>query len=107
MKKLGLLAALILGCILTAGSAEAQVMTVPPGPLVPGSNATITYSDPSQTAGTTITIEVSGGFPFQVEKVDIVLDANGEGQGTWLVNGNWFGAAFNAPGVKEIARAIS
>lgn len=101
-------AAALFGFVLLTTSLAAQSMSVTPGGgLTVGSNATIAYSD-AKKAGQTIVVTVSGGYPVVTTyEVSIVLDAAGNGTGTWTVVSGWRGAHFNAPGVTETALSIS
>ena len=98
------------GIMLQSNSAQAQTMKVTPsGKLKEGSNATISYENKSL-AGQTITVEVSGGYPVVfTENVQITLDADGKGTGTWKVApmATWMAASFNAPAVAEITLPIT
>jgi hypothetical protein len=100
------LAALLALCSL-AVTAKAQTMTVSPNAILGGGQTvTITYTNPAL-AGQVVTIEIAGGFPIPgVETVEIKLDSNGVGTGSWKVNASWRAAGFNAPGVAEVTRFI-
>ena len=79
-------------------------MTVSPGPLQVGNDATITYCDPAK-ANQTVVVNIDDGGTNS-DQVSIQLDANGCGDTTWTVP-SWTVALFNAPDVNEVARAIN
>lgn len=85
---------------LLAATASAQTLTVSGGAILQGGDTVLlTYTDPAK-AGQTVVVLVSGGFPTPtVSEVAIVLDANGQGTGKWVVNAGWRSANFDAPDV--------
>lgn len=85
---------------------SAQTLTIPTGPLSNGETIVITYSNPSM-AGKKITVDIDdGAFPTPNNaKIEIQLDANGNGKAAWLVAA-WELAKFNAPDVPEQVRVI-
>ncbi len=89
--------------LVVAAPAQAT-MTVSPGPLTVGNDATITYCDPDK-ANQTIVVDIDDGGDNS-DQVSIVLDANGCGDTTWTVL-SWTVAFFNAPDVPEISRSIN
>lgn len=100
------LAARLFVPLFVAGLAAAQEIKVPEGPLQVGQNITITVSDPSRANGSIIvTIENSDPTNSEKVEVEIKLDASGNGVAQWTVP-DWVGAAFNAPGCKEVTRAV-
>lgn len=100
------LAARLFVPLLVAGLAAAQEIKVPDGPLHVGQDITITVSDPSRANGSIIvTIENSDPTNSEKLEVEVKLDASGNGVAPWTVP-DWVGAAFNAPGCKEVTRAI-
>lgn len=90
--------------IALAATATGQTLTVTPGPLSVGQEASIQYSNPSR-AGEEITVEIHDGAGNPPAKVKIQLDENGEGSGTWTVP-NWDVAIFEAPEATAEARPI-
>lgn len=81
-------------------------LSVSPGVLTAGDEATIRYSDPAM-AGQRIvvTIAKSVGDRREAVTVTITLDADGNGSATWLVP-NWDSAVFSAPGAADVRRAV-
>jgi hypothetical protein len=96
----------VLSALLLAGLTAAQKMTVTGGVLLPGQPVQVTYSDPNR-AGSTITVRIDNGDKDNptVVSIAIPLDPQGNGTGSWIVQG-WWTALFNAPGVNEVARFI-
>lgn len=66
-------------------SLVAQTMTISPGGTVRvGDTVTITYHDPAK-AGSTVMVEIGYNVnPPVLVVIPIVLDASGEGSGTWV-----------------------
>jgi hypothetical protein len=81
---------------------EAPSLSVNPHVLTQGSVATISYSN-KNLANQTVLIRIDDGMRknTQTATVEIVLDEEGKGTGTWSVP-NWVGAKFNAPDVTEV-----
>ena len=90
-----------------AVASGAPSMSVNPDVLVQGGTATISYSNP-KLAGQTIVVDIDNGRPrnTQTATIEITLDADGNGCATWAVPA-WDFAAFNAPGVAEIACVVA
>jgi hypothetical protein len=98
------LGSFLFALVLSAGLV-AQTLTVP-DPLVGGTAATISYSDPAS-AGKTITVTVSGGLPAVTHNLVITLDSSGKGQTTWVPELGWRWATFQAPGVPSQQHPIT
>jgi hypothetical protein len=100
------LAARLFVPLFVAGLAAAQEIKVPDGPLQVGKTIDIAVNDPSRANGS-IVVTIENSDPSNSEKleVEIKLDASGNGVAQWTVP-DWVGAAFNAPGCKEVTRAI-
>jgi hypothetical protein len=96
----------VVSALLLAGAAVSQKMTVTGGSvLMAGQGVQINYADPSR-AGQTINVQVDDGMPKPtIVTLQIQLDQNGQGCAQWLVQ-PWWRAAFNAPGVEQVTRAI-
>lgn len=92
---------------LVAQSDSAATLSVNPGVLTKGSQATIRYVNPAM-ANQTVVIDIDNGARRNgiVLHVEIHLDAKGEGTCGWTVPA-WFGANFNAPGVGEVTCPIA
>jgi hypothetical protein len=98
--------ATLVGLALLTPSLAAQRLSVSPGSVLKaGDTATITYTNASM-AGQSVTVTVTGGFPAVTVEVLMQLNERGEGTGTWVVNGKWMSAHFNAPGVHEVTIPI-
>jgi hypothetical protein len=86
---------------LLSSSLCAQSLTITPGGVVTaGTNVTLSYSNP-HLAGQTIVVTIAGGIPQATVSIEIQLDDEGEGTGTWGVPTNWRKAYVNAPDVTE------
>lgn len=87
--------------------ASAQKLTVTPSGVVKaGDTVTISYSNANK-AKTDVTVLVMGGFPtVTVIEVRMTLDENGNGTGTWVVDGTWRGATFSAPDASDVTILI-
>ena len=103
---LRILAARLFVPLFVAGLVAAQQIKVPDGPLQVGKTIEITVNDPSRANGS-IVVTIENSDPTNSEKleVEIKLDASGNGASQWTVP-DWIGAAFNAPGCKEVTRAV-
>ena len=98
------MAALVAGLFSVAAAAQATI-DVPEG-LTAGQGVTVTYSDPSRSGGSVVLEIDNGGFPIPIlVEITIHLDSKGQGSIDWLVP-IWSCASFNAPGAKEVTRAI-
>lgn len=94
----------VVAVVLSTAMAAAQTLTVPQNINV-GDTVSIGYSDPGR-AGQTITVTVDLRLPeIVVTEIYIHLDQSGNGSVTWTAP-EGFGVAFNAPGVREIARVF-
>lgn len=75
-------------------------LTVTPSIVSPGDDITITYSNPLK-ANQTITVELDNGGD-ETASVEITLDSNGAGSGTWSVpTSGWNVINANAPNAPE------
>src|SRR5262245_59486195 len=72
----------VLAAILLAPIAAAQTLTVPPGPLVPGSDIEITGDGGKP--GCTADVEINP-FPGGKQLLSVPLDAQGHGSAKWRV----------------------
>tara|TARA_R110002073_G_scaffold219525_2_gene379835 strand:+ start:96 stop:440 length:345 start_codon:yes stop_codon:yes gene_type:complete len=81
-------------------------LTISQSSLTSGGIASINYCN-AALANQVVTIDVDNGMRHGTETavIEILLDANGVGTGTWQVPA-WMGANFNAPGVSEVHRVI-
>lgn len=103
LKQLGI--ALLTTLALTATAKAQGTLTVSPGPLSVGQQASIQYSNPDR-AGQRVCVEISdGGVNGVTHFVYIQLDESGNGSTTWTVE-NWVAAEFRAPDAAAEARPI-
>ena len=91
---------------LTAQQATQPSLTLNQASLKSGTSVTLTYTNPAM-ANQVVIIDVDNGMRHGTltAVVEITLDANGVGTGTWQVPA-WLGANFNAPGIAEVHRVI-
>lgn len=93
------LAAALLSFLATG--VAAQTLTISPGTTVQaGALVTFNYSNPGL-PNRTVVVQITGGIPPTTYDVVIVLDANGNGSGTWTVPAGWRKGYVNAPGCAE------
>lgn len=97
-------AAGFLGMLLSAATAMAQALTVPTS-ISSGDTISIAYHDQAR-AGQTITVRIDQvGLESSEIEVFIHLDQDGRGTVSWTVP-DLISVAFNAPGVRQITRAL-
>ena len=105
----------MLAAFLTISATTAQntgKIKVNPGILTEGGTAEIEVIDPTR-AGQSIVVTVFNGAPSygnpQYQYVEIQIDDDGRGTGTWPVPNDpstWWGAEFSAPGCDGTTRPI-
>src|SRR5262245_2388698 len=72
----------VLAAVLFAPIAAAQTLTVPPGPLVPGTEIDIQVD--GGTPGANVDVEVNP-FPGGKQQLNVHLDSQGHGSAKWRV----------------------
>ena len=87
----------------TAAPAQGS-LEVPYASLEPGTEITISYSNPEQ-AGGVIAVEIGDGVE-ESDYILIELDEDGEGYGSWEVSEEWDLVHFNAPDADLVSRWI-
>ncbi len=94
--------------LVCAAVSVAQCMKVSGGAVLhQGDTVTVAYTDTSKPNGTIVVTIDDGAFPNPTyTEVVIHLDGAGNGSFDWVVPG-WATAHFNAPGCREVTRAIN
>ena len=111
-RSLLLVALLLLHAVCGAADSYPQrpirlIVGVPPGGAA-DFTARIVGAKMTEALGQTVVVDIDNGMTRNklTATVEILLDASGNGSATWTVPA-WTMAKFNAPGVAEVALAVS